>query len=428
MSTRTAPLPLALAGVGMVLPGPDGSACTSLETFNRVVNDGRCCLSAFEHPGLALRLAGQVHDWDPNTALRIDERAVRRSSRAAHLATGAVQNALDHAGLDARDIDPDRTVLVTASLQFASPEMERYHAVIADRGPAALAMDYWMSGTPASVVGTVASGLGIECPTLSIAGSCNVALRTLHVVRQMFTCGEIDRAIVVGVDTTVDPVFVAGTVHEGRRGYRASSLSDVPADVRPHDQSQTGNATGEGAVAVVLERPSVRTTGDRPLVSMGFRTSRSNGVSAVATGPPDNVARDIAGVLADAGARLADVAFVNDYADGNRFVEDHLCEALRGARKVLDYDGELLLTNQEAAFGHVAGIGGLIKLVASTLMLADQHAGPSINCQTVYESLPATPVPRAGRSLGGDRALVVTSGAGGDSTTMLLQLHGGSLR
>ena len=68
---------------------------------------------------------------------------------------------------------------------------------------------------------------------------------------------------------------------------------------------------------------------------------------------------DALATLAMAGRGLGDLAFVNDYADGNRFVEDHLVEALTGIRQAAGYDGELRLTNQEAVFGHVAGTGGL---------------------------------------------------------------------
>ncbi|MET7578589.1 beta-ketoacyl synthase [Streptomyces microflavus] len=418
---------LRLSGAGFVLPGPDGRACTDLDTFWRVVRDGASCLSPYAHPELPLRIAGTVNGWDPEADLPMPERQIRRSSRAGLMATGAVHRALEHAGLTAADLDPERTALVACSLQFAFPETERYYNLARDKGVAALGMEYWLNGTPPSVVGTVASGLQLPCQTLSVAGSCNVALRTLHLVQQMFRCGDIDRAIVVGVDTTVDPVFVAGTSHTGRSGYRASSLSDNPADVRPHDEIQTGNATGEGALAVVLEDPAA--TGDRPglLHRAHLRTSRSNGPSTVATGPPANVVGDVLATLASAGRGLGDLAFVNDYADGNRFVEDHLCEALSGVREAAGYRGEVRLTNQEAVFGHVAGTGGLVKLLGSLLMLHHGHIAPSANTLVPYAGLPGDPVLAGGLATGGDSALVLASGAGGDATSMVIEYEGGDL-
>ncbi len=186
-----------------------------------MVRDGVSCLSPYAHPELPLRIAGTVEGWEPERELPLSERQIRRSSRAGLMATGAVHRALEHAGLTAADLDPERTALVACSLQFAFPETERYYRRAHAEGVAALGMEYWLNGTPPSVIGTVASGLQLPCQTLSVAGSCNVALRTLHLVQQMFRCGDIDRAVVVGVDTTVDPVFV---VHQPHRAQRLPRL------------------------------------------------------------------------------------------------------------------------------------------------------------------------------------------------------------
>ncbi|MER6130332.1 beta-ketoacyl synthase [Streptomyces sp. NPDC001795] len=417
-----APL-LRLAGAGLVLPGPEGTACTDVDGFWRIIRAGANCLSGYDHPGLPLRLAGTVRDWDPVRELPIPEKNVLRLSRAAQLAIGAVHSALADARLQPSDLATGRSVLVVSSLQFAFPETVRYYAIAQVKGIAALGMDYWLTGTPPSVHSAVASSLGLACPTLSVTGSCNVALRALHVVQQMFRCGDVDRAVVVGVDVATDPVFVASTTHTGRTGYRASSLSADPGDVRPHDDVQSGNATGEGAVAVVLENTATgRGSGLR--YRMRFHSSRSNGPSTVATGPPDNVVGDICAVLASADRSLADVAFVNDYADGNRFVEDHLCGALTGAREATGHHGGLLLTNQEAVFGHVSGTGGLIKLLGSLLMLHHGEIAPSANCRVPYRNLPAEPVLGEPRPTDGDSALVLSCGAGGDATSMLIEYEG----
>ena len=79
---------LRLSGAGFVLPGPDGGACTDLDTFWRVVRDGTSCLSPYNRPGLPLRIAGTVGQWDPEKELPLSQRQIRRSSRAGLMATG----------------------------------------------------------------------------------------------------------------------------------------------------------------------------------------------------------------------------------------------------------------------------------------------------------------------------------------------------
>ena len=388
---------VAVTGAGMVLPGPGGHACTDLTGFWSLVGEGTCCLSALDRDDLGLRIGGQVGGWDCAAALGVDPGVAARMSRTGQLATAATRGALREAGLVAADLD-GRTVLVCASLQFAFSETERYFARMAAGGPGSLKLDYWMTGTPPSVLGTVASTLRIGCPTLNITGSCNVALRAIDVILGMFRAGDIDRAVLVGVDSSLDPIFASSSAYLSRHGYRASSLSDDPTLVRPHDTVQDGNATGEGAVAVVLEREDLTTgtgtgagTFDRVVLDLHVLTSRNNGPSVVATGPPTGVARDIAGVLGTAHRGLGQVAFLNDYADGNRFVEDHFCGAVDELRVLCSYDGPLTVTNHEAAFGHVAGVGGMVKFVSTILMLQERRIAPVTNCRDPYRDY--TPIP-----------------------------------
>ncbi|HEV3170468.1 MAG TPA: beta-ketoacyl synthase N-terminal-like domain-containing protein [Actinocrinis sp.] len=423
-----------LAGAGVILPGPDG-VCADLKTFWEIVHGGLCCLSPYEYPGSPLRIAGLVHGWDPARELEVGEKFASRTARASLLALGAVRAALADAGLAPEDLDDGRTVLVSASLQFAFAETGRYFDKLAAGGPAALGMDYWMTGTPPAVLGSVATTLGIKCPTLNIAGSCNVPLRAVEVVLGMFRSGDADRAVIVGVDTAVDPVYVSSATYTSRQGYRASSLSADPASIRPHDELLDGNATGEGAVAVilenaVLENPEARGAGEGAAGTewrIHTRTSRSNGPSVVATGPPDRVADDIVSVLAAADRSPDRIAFVDDYADGNRFVEDHFCAVVARVRETLDYAGPLTVTNQEAAFGHVAGIGGLVRLLGTLMMLERGSVGPVVNCREPYRALAADSVVGAPQATGGDAALVVAAGAGGDATTLLVERLTGGL-
>jgi 3-oxoacyl-(acyl-carrier-protein) synthase len=414
---------MVLRGAGLVLPGPGATACADLETFWEVLREGTCCLSGVQVEGLPLRIAGVVGDLEG-----FEPPGFRRPSRAASLALAATRAALADAGLHAADLD-GRTLLVCSSLQFAFSETARHAARAARGGPADLGMDYWMTGTPPTVVGTVAASLGIGCPTLSVAGSCNVALRALEVALALVRAGDADRVVLVGAESALDPVFVAATSHTSRQGYRASSLSDDPGAVRPHDEVQDGNATGEGALALIWERPGA---GPGPLLRLHTRTSRSNGPSVAATGPADRVAADMTAVLRSAGRTPGDLAFTSSYADGNRFVEDHFRQAVDLLREATGYRGPLPLTNQEAAFGHVAGTGGLVKVLGAVLMLGHGTVAPVTNCRTPYRALDADPVVggavRAGHATGvADAALVVSAGAGGDATSILVEhVSGGS--
>lgn len=412
--------PLTLAGIGAVLPGPDGP-CVDPPTLWEIIRTGTSCLTPFAYEGLPLRIAGQVSGWDPVTALGVSERVGGRMARITALATGAVKNALDDAGLKPEDLDDGRTVLVVASLQFSFQEAGRYFTMYERGGQEALGMEYWLTGTPGSVTSGICSVLGINAQTLTISGSCNCSLRALEMAATMLHAGTVDRAVVVGADATLDPICVSSTTFESkRRGFRISTVSADAGSVRPHDEEQDGNAPGEGALAVVLESARAARTDGTPL-RLWFRSSRSNGSNPMISGSPENFSRDAHALLTQAGIGMERLAFVNSFADGSRHVEDLFCEALTGLRKATGYDGRLLLTNQEAAFGHVFGFVGLLKFVSSVLMFRHGTVAPVVGCRTPYARLDATPVRDGGVPLEGRHALVTVAGGGGDATSLLIE-------
>lgn len=409
---------LRISGTGMVLPGIGGPVRNAAD-FWQVVGSGRTCLSEFHHPDVPLRVAGRVPDWNPADELDVPPRVARRMARVTTMAVGAVQQALLEAGLTGIDVSRDRTVLVVASMQFANQESERYFDALARGGAAELGMDYWLTGTPGSVAGGLCSVLGIEAPTLSITGGCNCSLRALEVAHLMLRTGEVDRAIVVGADVALDPVYLASTVHEGAGGFRASTLSADPGAVRPHDEQQDGNAPGEGAIAIVLERSDSARTGLGP-VRLRFRTSRRNGRNPVDVGRPDNVVADVTALLESAGIGLGQLAFVSGFAEGTRNIEDLFCETVDLLRARSGYSGPLRLTNQEAAFGHISGCAGLIKFVSALLMFEHGSVAPAVGCRQPYHRLNATPLTRPG-PVEGRHALVISTGAGGEATSLLIE-------
>lgn len=421
MTTEPLPRePLTLAGIGAVLPGPDGP-CVDPPTLWEIIRTGTSCLTPFEYEGLPLRIAGQVSGWDPVPALGVSARVGGRMARITALAAGAVKNALDDAGLKPEDLDDGRTVLVVASLQFAFQEAGRYFTMYERGGQEALGMEYWLTGTPGSVTSGICSVLGINAQTLTISGSCNCSLRALEVAATMLQAGTVDRAVVVGADATLDPICVSSTTFESkRRGFRISTVSADTGSVRPHDEEQDGNAPGEGALAVVLESARAERTDGTPL-RLWFRSSRSNGSNPMISGSPENFSRDAHALLTQAGTGMERLAFVNSFADGSRHVEDLFCEALTGLRKATGYDGRLLLTNQEAAFGHVFGFVGLLKFVSSVLMFRHGTVAPVVGCRTPYARLDATPVCDGGVPLEGRHALVTVAGGGGDATSLLIE-------
>ncbi|WP_162872710.1 beta-ketoacyl synthase N-terminal-like domain-containing protein [Austwickia chelonae] len=373
------------------------------------------------HNGLGSTVLGRIDDLEGAAALSLDPGEASRYSRAALLGAAAVRDALREAGVDAADTS-GRTILVTASLQFGASELQEMYETFVQGDAADVGMAYWRRGTPAALIGGISALLGLSWPTLNIAGSCNVGLRALEVGLAVLSAGLADRLVLLGVDSCVDDLFLAGALHQGSSGYQAAVASLDIEDVRPHDSDPRGNASGEGAIALVIEADTLPDRG-RPF-RIDLRTVRSSGRSTVATGPTAPLAQATSELLRDAEIGLADVAFVNDYADGNAFVEEHFVAFLDELRSLEEHRGRLTLVNQEGIFGHVAGPGGLLRLLVTLEMLAEGAAAPCPHVRAPHGGLGSVNLAGGPLNDAAGPALIVSSGAGGDATVALVWAGG----
>ncbi|ASR36805.1 hypothetical protein BAY61_19420 [Prauserella marina] len=409
---------LGIRGVGMVLPGVDRS-CRDVKEFAGTVLSGRSAISPLDLTDSAVRVAGRVPE-EFTEELDLPDAVIRRTPRAGRLAHAAVVDAMDNAGLTAREISDGRAVLILTSLQFSVQEVIRLMRRFDDQGPSGVGMRYWATATPGAIASMLCMNLGLDIPTFTLTGGCSVSLRGFELGANMVARGEVEHAIVVGVETPLEPLFLSSTAYQTRTGHRASSTSADPSDVRPHDEVQTGNAPAEGAMAFVLG-PATEGDGN---IEVAMLSSRNGGNNAMGLGDPVPYGRDLAGLLRSADVTFDDLACFCDFAEGNRELENFLCDTVDSLRDSLADDSPLYITSQEACYGHLPGAVGLLKVLSGLVMLDAERIAPTANLVTPYKRLPATPV--VGEAAAFSRSarptvLTAALSGGGDTTSVLLR-------
>ncbi|WP_306300083.1 beta-ketoacyl synthase N-terminal-like domain-containing protein, partial [Streptomyces sp. NRRL B-24085] len=101
----SAPQPRRAAVTGIGVVAPNG---TNTEAFWKATMEGVAVLDRITRDGcehLPLRVAGQIRDFDPPSA--IEERYLVQTDRFTHFAMAAADLALDDAGLSRSDTDAD---------------------------------------------------------------------------------------------------------------------------------------------------------------------------------------------------------------------------------------------------------------------------------------------------------------------------------
>lgn len=414
---------LAIKGIGMILPGVE-EPCENKEKFRRIVRNGKCQLKKVKLiSNEEIKIAGVVDNQFIDD-FNLPERYKKKYSKAAFLGAVAVKNALKDANISQKEMQNKKIAIFCASSIFAQENVskmyEKYYLV----GREAVGFDFMLQGTPASVPCAISKLLELDCPIYPIAGSCVSSPQALQFAIDKIELNKLELAIVVGVDALLEPLYLASSTYRMKNGQTLSNLTELPQNVSPHSGCTKGNACGEGAIAIVLGKYDLSEKQYLMPFKVYYENSRKNGTNIFDAGEPSNIVATVLEVLSQAKIELGDVTFINSFCEGTTFIEDFFNEMIHKLRKTAKYDGELLISNQEAAFGHIGGATGLIKVISNLMSMQDGEVYPVINCKNVNPDLEATPVIGSPLKKDGKYSLVINNGAGGDCSVLLLEKYG----
>lgn len=411
-----------VTGMGFCLPGPHRTVCRTGGDLWRTVSRAA---SHLDNDGL---FYGRVHLAEEEFAAAVpelDERFRAHYNDVHRYGLVALVEACEDAGLNWRGNDLAEAAVLTGRAGFDTV-LETYMAGVTAEpsrtGPAearALLMRILLSVTATDVASVQAALLRSGGPSYSLSCGCASTNALLGVAAQQIASGEVDLAVVTGVDAYsldyIDHFEELGRASEGTG--RTSSYSapttrlryDRP--MRPYDERAEGFNLGEGAATLILEsREHAERRDRRPYGRILGQAVRRAATGSALTPDEDGAAlvRAVRSALraTDSHERIdpAAVPVVNGGAEGDPLF--HLMEfsALRALYGPDPADGPLL-TNHEACFGHNGAPLGVIGAAATLLMMRNGQVCPTANCEKVVPEAPCTVVTGEARPLSFDLAL-----------------------
>ena len=259
--------------------------------------------------------------------------------------------ALEDAGIDAEGLRGSRTGV------YAGVAASEYRDLMMTVNRAVSYL-----GTAGSMtVGRVAFVLGLEGPTVPVEVNCASSLVAAHQAVMGLRQGEVDLALVGGVNAVLSPGLTREMAELGMlsRGGRCSTF-DAAAD---------GFVRGEGCGMVVLKRlREAEADGDRIWGVIRGSAVNQNGATAgptVPNGPAQE--RVIEEALSRAGVPPCEVDYLEAHGAGSAMgdpIEVQAASAVYGRGREKDHP--LLIGSVKTNIGHLetaAGVAGLIKVV-----------------------------------------------------------------
>ena len=375
-----------IIGRASVAPGAG-----SIEELQLVLKEGRCTvgriseerwdLARFWHPAVgvpgktysyAAGVIENIYAFDP-AVFGLSQREAMQMDPQQRILLNVVWRALEDANLPIDGFEGQRVgVYVGASsLEHGNLTLEDP----ASGGP------YFMTGNTLSIVSNRISHIfGLRGPSMTIDTACSSSLVALDQAVRALECGDIDTAIVGGINILLHPMSFVG--------FAQARMLSPEGLCRAYDDNGRGYVRAEGGAAIVLRRTDVALREkDRSYArihAVGVNSSgRTNGISMPSR---------------EAQAALLRSIYEGHNIDVNRvaFVEGHGTGTKVGDPAEIWAIGEVIGRNRRAPvpvgsiksnIGHTEPASGLFGLLKAMIALENNFLPASLHFDQPNENI-----------------------------------------
>ncbi|CEH16427.1 Animal-type fatty acid synthase and related proteins [Ceraceosorus bombacis] len=218
--------------------------------------------------------------------------------------------------------------------------------------------------------------LDLRGPTMTVDSACSTGLTALHLASESIRRGEVDTAVVVGANLTMDWTSTVA--------FSQSGVLSPDGICRSLDDKASGYVRSEACGAIVLRRADVaRKAGDRihaNILATAIGSNGRNQSQAAPSGPAQM--RIIDETYAKIGRKPSEVDYVELHATGTK-VGDPIEANAAGKTYSQGRQGrELVVGTLKANTGHTEWVSGIMSLIKVCHMLRTGIVPPQPNLET----------------------------------------------
>ncbi|KUM75726.1 ketosynthase chain-length factor [Streptomyces griseorubiginosus] len=400
----------AVTGIGVVAPNG-----TSTDAFWKATREGVSVIDPITREGcegMPLRVAGQVRDFDPPSA--IEERYLVQTDRFTHFAMAAADRALEEAGLGRADTDaaPFSVGVVTAAGSGGGEFGQRELQQLWGKGSRFVGPYQSIAWFYAASTGQISIRGGFKGPCGVIAADEAGGLDALaHAARGVRRGTDV---IVAGA--TEAPLAPYSMVCQ--LGYEElSTVAEPDRAYRPFTSAACGFVPAEGGAMVVVEaEESARDRGAPVRALVAGHAATFTGASRWEESR-QGLARAIQGALEEAGCAPEEIDVV--FADALGVPEADRAEVLALADALGPHAGRVPVTAPKTGVGRGLAAAAVLDVAAAVLAMDQGVLPPTPNVFDVCHDLDL--VTGRARATETRTALVLSRGLMGSNSALVLR-------
>ena len=363
-----------VTGLGMI-----NAVGNDKETAFKAICDGECgidYITLFDPENYAVKIAGEVKDFDPSTVMPPKE--VKKADRFIHLGLKAAQEAMADANMP-EDTDMERFGISAGSGIGGLPSIEKNSIIIENRGPKRIS-PFFIPGALVNMLGGFVSiEHGTQGPNLSSVTACAAGTHAISEAMKTIMCGGADKMLVVSAECAVTGAGVGGFA--AMKALSTNNENPKGAS-RPFDANRDGFVMGEGAAALVLETYEDAVARGANIYGEIIGFGESGDANHITTPSLEGPARAMKAAYKMAGEPKLD--YVNAHGTSTPINDKNETAAVK----------ELLggkencppMSSIKGQIGHCLGAAGGIEAVTCLMAMRDGILPPTINNETPDEN------------------------------------------
>jgi len=372
---------------------------------------GRCGIGELKFRDvdrLAIKIGGQVHDFDPETVFNRQQLALY--DRYTQFTLLAAKEAIDQSGLVfSGDLAATSGVVLGTAGGGVGTWDENYRSVYEEGKNRVhpFVVPKLMNNAAAS---HVSMEFNLKGPSFTVSTACASSNHAMAQAFQMVRTGLSKTMITGGSESML--CFGGIKAWEGLRVMSKDAC-------RPFSANRNGMVQGEGAAIFVFEELEQAKSRGADILAEVTGFAMSSDASDIVMPSQQGAARAIQGALRDARLNPEDVAYINAHGTGTAANDKTECAAV--AHVFGQHANALMLSSTKSMHGHLIGATGAVELLACIMAVRDGIIAPTIGYQEPDPECALDVVPNLAREAKVDVALSNAFAFGGLNAVLALR-------
>ncbi|WP_417248864.1 beta-ketoacyl-[acyl-carrier-protein] synthase family protein [Celeribacter sp.] len=380
---------------------------STLEGFR----EGRCGITDLDFRDverLAIRIGGQIHDW--NAEGRFNRQQMALYDRFTQFTLVAAREAIAQSGLEfVGDLAATSGVILGTSGGGLTTQDDNYRMVYEEGKNRVhpFVVPKLMNNAGCS---HVSMEYNLKGPSFTVATACASSNHAMGQAFNMIRCGMSTAMVTGGSESML--CFGGVKAWEGLRVMSKDAC-------RPFSLNRNGMVQGEGAAIFVFEEYEHAKKRGAEILAEVIGFAMTSDAADIVMPSKQGAARAIAGALDDARIDAGEVGYINAHGTGTAANDKTECAAVADA--LGHHADDIMISSTKSMHGHLIGGTGAVELLACIMALKDGVIAPTINYEEPDPECALDVVPNEAREAKVDVALSNAFAFGGLNAVLALR-------